>query len=289
VLRATILTLAVPPAIALAYFTTIIHEVGFAGRFSFPTYPYLLLAGIAVTAPWAAQQDALIARAVRVIQILMLLVTVATTDWRIRIEPPGFPADFHIPIAEALKRAGGGPHLWLQFTAAGLIPYVSEVSHVDPIGLVDNDLCGRHPLTREQYDEILWSRPADVYIGSEPPATIGAGTDDDDPVMQSAYLRYLLSGNASTFTLGWLHPRFGPMQDAERRAFLHHTMRRLRDDWIWLGEDSSATMWARVHMRLFLYVRRTSPARERLITELKAVITTPAELVDLTHAEPAPR
>jgi len=67
---------------------------------------------------------------------------------------------------------------------------------------------------------------------------------------------------------------------------LARDMRRLRDEWIWLGEFRSSSLWNRLQFRLMIFVRKDSPHRDRLIAALTAIADEPAGRVDLS--QPAP-
>jgi hypothetical protein len=284
--RAAVLACALPPVLGWSYYVTIIHEVGFASRFSFPTYPFLVLCTGAVVAFSSARQALIPTAAKRIIMLIVGGAIIVRTPWPLSAEPAAFPTDLHAPIADALAATHLGPRVSLHFMGAGLIPYRSEVNHVDPVGLTDNELCGRVPLSRDEYERVLWSRPADTYLGLEPPASVGSATPEEDPVMTSPYLAHLLSDQGPG-ALTWRRATFGPITMTERREFLHRRMRRLRDEWVWLGEDYSETLWAHLRIRLFVYVRRDSPFRDRLITALRPIADVPPEAVDLKHLEPA--
>ena len=133
-----------------------------------------------------------------------------------------------------------------------------------------------------EYEDYIWKRHADVYIGWEPPAQPGATTPDDDPVMRTAYVEQLLVAPAP-YTLTWKHPRFGGTSTAQRRQLLHRRIRELRDHWVWLGETVSEGLWRTLRIRSFVYVRQDSPHAEVLIANLRRIIDVPSSHVDLEH------
>lgn len=278
--RTIALALIVPALLAWTYYTTIIHEVGFGSRFLFPTYPIVILAGAAAIT-FLADEHIVTWRAQRTLAALVVLLIFIRTDWTIAAHPAIFPAELHEPIAAALAGTGLGSNASVHFMGAGVIPYRSGFNLVDPVGLTDNDLCGRTSMTRDQYEQLLWSRAADVYLSAEPPASPNDEQPDEDPVMATPYVTYLLSDASKVFSLTWEHPRFGPIATPARRLFLYRRMRRLRDDWVWVGEDPSLPLWRRLHFKLLVYVRRDSPFRDRLIAALRPIATIPPSAVNL--------
>lgn len=279
------LTLA-PPLLALAYYSTIMHEVGGAYRFSYPTYFYFVL-GFAMLFSFLihslrlekVNQIMLTAVAVSWIGFLLILQTILQAVWNIPPAPPTPYHQYHSKIAKALKTTEIGSEGSILCIAAGLIPYESGFNQLDPVGLTDNVLSGRKPLTPEEREAYIWSRQIDVYIGYEPPAQPGAEQPEDDPQMKSQYVDQILMRRE----LEKIEPRVF-IQDPQ---LLHSRMRELRDNWHLVGEISwfGRDWW---QLKSFVYVRRDSPHKQKLIRELKKIIELEPHQVKLNDIERKP-
>jgi hypothetical protein len=239
-----------PTAIGLAYYVTIVHEVGGAHRFSFPTTALITLAvssaAAALTAERASGTELLAAAAAGILLVLQ-------PSWSFTPLPRTDFDTYHRRIADALKRTGLGSSGTILCDAAGVIPYVSGFNQIDRVGLTDNVLSGRMPMSPEAREAYMWNGPANVFLGYELPASPGATTPTADPLMSSPYVREVLM--APQLVQGVGHRIF--IQDPER---LHARMRRLRDDWVWIGEIEwpGRAIWG---LRSFVYVRRGADPR----------------------------
>jgi hypothetical protein len=192
-------------------------------------------------------------------------------NWRIDVVPVSSFNQYHYKIANALAATGLGSKATILCDAAGIIPYVSGFNHVDRVGLVDNYLSGRKPITAAEKENYLWSRRTDVYVGYEPPAGIEPDASDDR-VMQSQYVSKILLQRQLTLVESRIF-----VQDPD---LLRYRMMELRDDWYFLGEMDWPG-WHAWKLKSFIYVRKDSPYAQQLITNLQEiVIHTPAE-VDL--------
>ena len=282
--------LVVPTCLFLLYYTTVIHEVGYADRFEYPMY---LLIVMAVARPVAAGRPfsrltALLGRwvdvrlAIPVVAALTLggLYAVFEATYR---DFPWFRIvedEFYRPIGEALASTGLGPNATVIFPAAGVVPYVSRFSHIDPVGLVDNVLSGRQDMTVEEREAYIFSHDADVYIGPEPPAAPGVTDPASDPVLQSVYGREVLLAEGR-FKDNFAWRRFyGHLSPSEQADLTHARMRELRDNWIWLGEIRYPVPEP-PRFTHFAYVSRNSPHRAALTDALTRILDTPAEEFDL--------
>jgi arabinofuranosyltransferase len=289
VIRSRIALCVVPIVVALAYYSTIIHEVGEDHRFSYPTYFAFIIATAALAS--AAARANVTARRWRTaagsVACLAPLFYVQGIDGMRFSEP--FPLHaYHVAefeLAETLRATGLGPSATVIHDSAGVVPFFSGFNHIDRVGLADNYLSGRHPVSPEAREDYLWSRNADVYIGQEPPAGSGAQSSGDDPVMASGYV---------TKTLLDL-PDDDEEEDAEddddpdpvddrimlkrRPDLLYARMCILRDGWAWIGElEWPGSEWG---WRRFAYVRRDSPHRHALEAALDSVVKRQAKEVSI--------
>jgi hypothetical protein len=283
-----LLTLA-PAIVALAYYATILHEMGEFHRFAYPTYYYFAVAAAAVMTACSRSLDAQEARAglpgtprpvpagrsraTIAVGALACLVAAVAIDrpWQLGPRALGPYFLFGERIANALRDTGLGERGVVLCDSAGLIPYASDFRHVDRVGLVDNRLSGRSPMTMDERERYMWTQRLDVYIGFEPPASPGVERASDDPRLQGRY------GSAL------LRPWFGEvmkrilLDDAD---LLHRRMRELRDRWIWIG-DLGLPGAERHGLKAFAYVRQDSPYVEVLRTELEEIVVRSADRIDL--------
>jgi hypothetical protein len=268
-----------PALVGLAYYTTIAHEVGFAHRFSYPTYFYLALATAAflslLTSSIQTRAFSRGALSVALVELFVLQGAWFQGIYRTQAQWPEVLPEYaiqqyHLKIAQALQGTGLGSQATVITAAAGVIPYVSGFNHVDPIGLTDNFMSGRRVTTSEQREQYLWSRDADVYVGFQPPALAGAQRPEDDPRMGTLYVTHLMGRERNV-------PNQNYLKEPE---ILHRRMRELRDNWHWLGETESPN-WQWLGLKSFVYVRRTSPHFEQLASSLRPIISVEPDEIDL--------
>lgn len=274
--RAKVLLTLTPPLLALAYYLTIIHEMGVFYRFSYPTYFYFVVA-MAAFATLALRhfQPFRIPRLIQVgLPLLCLTLPILSQgNWSLAPLPPDDLSEhYHLRIAEALASTGLGAQGTVLCDAAGVIPYVSGFNHIDRVGLADNYLSGRRPLTLAEREAYLWSRNADVYIGYEPPASVGALGPNDDPRMVSPYVDGVLMKMPLVGVTNRMY--------VQEPGLLHGRMRELRDNWIWVGEMDwpGQQVW---QLKAFLYVRKASPHVDILLPALQGITDIPPGQVDL--------
>ncbi len=270
---AKIMLTLLPLSMALLYYSTIIHEVGGAHRFSYPTYFYIIIAvaaffSVAMKMIPSAQSNPLKAMAVTLICCAVLVTSheawkMINSPWQ--PNPPDGFQQYHWRIAQALQATGLAGQATVLCDAAGVIPFVSHFNELDLVGLTDNVLSGRTPLTPAEREAYLWSRKVDVYIGYEPPASPGVSRLEDDPRMQSAYVNSLMA--PSRFAL------VGDRVFLREPDLLYHRMVELRDNWYWVGEIEwpGGPAWG---LKSFVYVRKDSPYTEKLTSALKQIVTT---------------
>jgi hypothetical protein len=277
-----------PALLALGYYTTITHEVGGFHRFSYPTYFYLVVAA-AIFADLAArgQSGSFHPARVAVLGLLGLALVLGLEDnWR-SLRPPFTPQprdafnEYHFKIARSLRETGLGSRATILCDAAGIIPLVSGFNQLDRVGLTNNYLSGRQPLTPEQREDYIWSRKPDVYVGFEPPASAGAHGPEDDPRMQSPYMVNLMRFHSG-----------GGAVVIENRTFLtdpkvwYKRMCELRDNWLWLGEIEWPG-WQASRLKSFVYVRKDTPYLDRLVPALQKIVVREPAQVELTLSSPS--
>lgn len=277
--QAKIMLTLLPPMLALAYYSTIIHEVGGGYRFSYPTYFYFVTASalflvrlIKTARIGETAHSILLAGAV----LWLGLLIVQQRVWRVTPLPVSAFNQYHFRIAAALKATELGAEGTIMCDAAGIITYVSGFNQVDRVGLTDNFLSGRTAPSVIERENYFWSRPADVYIGYEPPALRGAALPSDDRQMRTPYIADVLLKRRLTLIESRIF-----VQDA---ALLHTRMRHLRDRWYLIGELDFPG-WQAWHLKSFVYVRRGSPHAAVLISKLSEIVKFRPEQINLHDIE----
>lgn len=268
-----------PPVVALGYYATIVHEVGGAFRFSYPTYFFIasgsaLLIGTAALPKTNGLRRTLTAAPLAVLFFQGGILQGAAVGLRAQgtVPIPENPATrYHYRVAKVLLETGLGSRATIIENAAGIIPYVSGFNHVDPVGLTDNYLSGRRKTTFLERERYLWSRDADVFIGFQPPATDGATSPNHDPIMNTPYVAQSIVGR--------------PVSGISRRVFvqdpeiLHSRMRELRDRWYLLGEIESP-LWSYMRLKTFAYVRKNSPHFGVLVERFRTIVVRAPDEID---------
>lgn len=265
-----LLTLA-PPFIALSYYLTITHEVGGAHRFSYPTLFFFVVA-IAVfvsiaTRSFSPFSDRWPRFFVAVGASFLVLLTYQdawkTLQYPVQVLPVPAFNQYHLKIADALQSTGLGSKASVLTDAAGIIPYVSGFNQVDRVGLTDNFMSGRSHPTLQEREQYLWTRKVDVYIGYEPQASPGNLDAQDDPVMQTPYVKNILIGRQLTLIENRIF-----VQDP---TLLHNRMQVLRDQYYLVGEIDwpGYQAWG---LKSFAYVRKDSQYFDTLVSALHKII-----------------
>lgn len=273
----------------LLYYTTVVHEVSYMHRFEYPVYLPLLMAlawilSVGAPARRAAESLARLlpaAVALGVVGIVSLVLierawqaTVVGFPW-IQINDEGY----YRPIGEALADTGIRDQATLVIDSAGVVPFLSQFTHVDPVGLNDNTLSGREPIGVIEREQYIWGRRPDLYIGPYPRASAGATGCTDDPFMQSPFAENVL---LAPITDGPYYRHYGSLSREERCSAVHWRMRELRDQFALVGEIPFP-VGPSPEYTTFVHVRRDSPYRETLVAAMKPLIVPrPQE----THLEP---
>jgi hypothetical protein len=264
-----------PPVAALAYYATIVHEAGEVYRFSYPTLVYLVLAScVLVIIATRAKDTGGHPQSVLLVTVLGIAILAAgQTSWTVRPLPPDGFSQWTSRIALALKDTGLGSRATVLSDAAGVIPFFSGLNHVDRVGLMDNYLAGRKPVSPEARERYIWSRDPDVYVGYEPPASENAEGPEDDPKMDTPYVRNVLTG---------IKGRIAERVFVREPRLLHQRMRELRDNWCLVGEVKWPG-WQLWKLKSLLYVRKASPHAARLSSSLRRIIALTPDRIDLDH------
>lgn len=266
----------------LTYSAKVLHEIGFAHRFSWPLAPVLAL-GMARTLAVAANR--LPAAGRRLPTVLAATAVFATLvaswptlhgQWRQLQQPratdPGTAA--FLRVGQAIFDTGIAPQLTLFCANAGATPYAAKAHHVDPAGLVDDGYCLRTPLAeRQRYQAGL---KFDVVLWNLFPASPGAASFDTDPrAVASNYLNRTWLANSAALDPG---TNLGLAEKTvEQRKFdLFTHMYVLREFGTLVGELHLPGLSA----RLFLYVWKQSPHHDLLVRHLGSRVDIPAEKID---------
>jgi hypothetical protein len=263
-----------PPILGLVYYSTIIHEVGAASRFSYPTYFYFVIAlALMLSYTIVSRETGSRLRLLKAMVLVAALTLVGTSlKLDISVAPDTDFNLFHYKIAESLETTGLRSNATILCDAAGIIPYVSKFDHIDRVGLVDNYLSGRYPVTPEERENYIWQSKPDIYIGHEPPASDTTSVANEDMRMRTPYVQKVLIGAQ----LAGIEDRF-LLQDPKR---LHARMCELRDHWIFVGELISPA-WFAWKRKTFLYVRTDSPHKNVLIPAMEDIVDLFPDQVDL--------
>lgn len=272
----------VPPLLALGYYLTIIHEVGGAFRFSFPTFFYFVLGGAVLVSLlfrnvsfevrrfWPA-----FASVVVMLLVVQGLLIGLARNWPQPLEELA-TTRYHFLVTNALKASGVGDEGKIINNAAGVIPYFSNFQHIDPVGLADNFMSGRNAPTQLEKEAYLWSQEADVFIGFQPPAGEGASNPSEDTAMATDYVsKSILNRELEGISVRVF------LKDPEP---LHVRMRELRDNWTMVGELDVPGR-REMRLRTYAYVRNDSPYFDKIYPELRKIVFIEAEDVDLNYTE----
>ena len=278
-------TLLVPPLAFLAYYTTVIHEVGYLSRFEYPVYLPLLMvvAWLLAAGEPVPRALALLDRRLPTLAALAMLAVAALLPvwltWKFTYTYfPWIPRNhdgYYGPVGEALASTGLEERATLVFDSAGVVPFTSRFTHIDPVGLVDNTLSGRVPIGAVEREEYIWGRHPDIYIGPVPPASPGATSCDDEPLVGSPYVEKVLFNDV---TGGPYQRHYGHLSREERCAAVHWRMRALRDDFEVLGEIPFPIPPVPEYTT-FVHIRRDSAHGKALAEAMRPLIVrTPEEI-----------
>jgi hypothetical protein len=282
--------LVVPVALFLGYNITTLHLVDYNHRFEFPVSILMWVAAAwFLTAGRAAERlgELLAHFGLGRIGILgaaaagVLMVGVAGIQDRVHHRQWFAWVQWlhYEPVTAALLRVGAGPDVTLVYDAAGYIPFASRTSFIDPVGLVDNTLSGREPITPIEREEYIWGSNPDVYLGPFPPASAGASGPEDDPITRTSYFENIILDEDTFEDYGHFMRSMSPEEEIASKYF---RMIELRDNWIALGEIPY-TLGTPPEYTHFLYVRKASPHADRLVEELSKVTNRAISEIDFDN------
>jgi hypothetical protein len=280
------LLLIVPPLLLISYYITVVQEVNYLNRFEYPAYYFFYLAValllslgrpierfvskyLSRRSPWAA--TIVVTVGVVILTLFFYRFTRVYNPWFEIME-----TRYYRPIGTALAGTDLEQNATIVIDSAGIVPYVSKFAHIDPVGLTDNVLSGREPINATAREAYIWGNNPDVYIGKELPATQGAVSCADDPLILSEYVQTFL---LRPITSGPYFRIIRELSEVERCELLHMRMRELRDRWQFVGEVPHPVPTMPLHTT-FAYVRTGSPHRVELVEALEPLIgRKPADFV----------
>jgi hypothetical protein len=265
------------PALAfLLYLTTVYPEVNYLSRFEYAAY-FSFFVAIGALLSIGRPLERLVERRPAWTSYVAAAALIGALGGIYKAFNIWFPwfqqveTGYYRPLGEHLASTGLGPRATLIFDSAGVVPYLSRFTHVDPVGLTDNTLSGREPLSIWDREKYLWSRGADVYVGPEPPATEGA-TDCTDPIMSGAYGKDVLLERSRLMKAYFRI--FSTLSADEICAVVHHRMRILRDEFELAGEIPFPVPTP-PGFTTFAYVRKASEHRAALVAALAPLARRP--------------
>ena len=270
-----------PPLIVVGYYVsaTVVAVANF--RFFYSSYIFFFVGFLALLPACTRGSAALRSRTL----LLSALVALGFGIYRghsdgLLVFPPE-RAEMR-PLEAVLKNVGvalGTTQLGHEATvlndSAGAIPYFSGFRHIDRGGLANNHLSGREPITGLEREEYMWSRELDLYIGFEPPASLGEAAWHRDPSMRSPYVEVCLKKEARDAT--------SLRTFAQTPELLHLRMRELRDNWRLVGQLAPVSYWDKAWgLKYFAYVRSDSPLADEIAEALGELIEIEPKDIDLS-------
>jgi hypothetical protein len=151
-------------------------------------------------------------------------------------------------IGVELARTGLGQRAAVATSMAGAVTWYSGMRVVDLMGLANDELSGREPLTPARYwDRVEAARP-DVFLSGYPPASPGYEAGSDDPVLQAPSV-------AEGVRTGWGSEITRLADRARLREMRQREMIFIRDHYFFGGASASAPGTG-AHLRV-----RDSPLR----------------------------
>jgi arabinofuranosyltransferase len=259
----------------LLYSARILHEMGYAHRFSYPLVAIAALGlvtglrfllGIVFPRP---------GRALHASAVVALLLGLAVVFPRIRsareqLRLPG-PVDPFVASLSTVGRAIGSLELGDSITfvtpVAGAMPYFSQARHIDPFGLASDELSRRRP--REERRRFMESMQWDVATYVVPPATSHATSAGNDPLFRTPYFtKWVLPAEK------WV-AKFDVLTNPSVSwpEYHHSDMRKLRDTATLVGMiPLQQTLDPPRGWRHFLYVSRASPHHDALVRALRVAV-----------------
>ena len=265
------LTLLTPSLLVLCLYTHAIHEMAGGSRYEYPLIVPWIGACVAALLALSLRSrklfGALFASAVFVVPALASPVRPDLWDF-VQHSRSVATAWFAKRVPDnALSHAGRdlgasnlGQRATILLSAAGQIPWYSNLKAVDWIGLNNSKLSGREKLSIPEVWQYIAQQNPDVVQSILPPAAELSSTRQTDPNYKSSIVQATLNGRGSGLFQHWNHERFAQMVFAEMHWVREHCVfgacYKLGDAW---GDE----WW------VFLYVRRDSAHKDALLQALR--------------------
>lgn len=263
--------LLLPSLCVLGAYAFVVHEMAAGSRFEVPMLaPWIGVAAAALLAPAIpAAFRALLAGMVIVAPAFAARVGGDFVDFARHPRSSALAWLRNPGTDNALARAGRdlgqtglGGRATILLSAAGQIPWYSRFQAVDWIGLNDTRLSGRFALSIDEVWDYLEQCNPDVVQSILPPSALPASSAPGgvDGNFESPFVQATLDGRGSVLFAHWDRERLARMFQAEMAWVREHCVfgacYKLGPAW---GDD----WW------VFLYVRKDSPHRERLLEVLR--------------------
>jgi hypothetical protein len=260
-----------PSVCVLLLYTRVIHEMAGGFRYEYPMLVPWIGVGVAGLA-------ALSLRSRRSLMAAWFAVVFVVPAFAASARPRVWDYAQHLrssavgwlstrPADNALSRAGRdledsglGEQATVLLSAAGQIPWYSRLRAIDWVGLNNTHLSGREALTLEQVWQYIGAQNPDLVQSILPPAAQPELGRELDPNFRSENVRITLGGRGSGLFEHWNQERLRAMFWSEmtfvRENCVFGACYKLGDAW---GDD----WW------VFLYVRKDSPHKDRLLDVLR--------------------
>jgi hypothetical protein len=265
------LAMLAPSLLVLTLYTHAIHEMAGGSRYEYPLIvPWLgacVAAMLALSLRSRKMFKAMLASAVFVVPALASPGRPQLWDYLQHSRSSALAWIDRHPPDNALSRAGRdlgatglGQKATLLLSAAGQLPWYSNFSCLDWIGLNNTKLSGREKLSIDEVWKYIAQNNPDVVQSILPPAAELGSTFETDANYKSAIVRSTLRGRGSGLFEHWNPKIFSRMVFSEMSWVREHCVfgacYKLGDAW---GDD----WW------VFLYVRKDSPHRDELLRTLQ--------------------
>jgi arabinofuranosyltransferase len=263
--------LALPSAVVLALYSRAVHEMAGGYRYEWPLLaPLFAGAAVALGAlrkrSGASFAGALAAGGVA-LPLLYSPLPPPILNW---LSHPRSAATVWLegrPQGNALERLGLDlaetgleQRATILLSGAGQVPWHSRFRAIDWIGLNDNVLSGREPMSIDEVWRYIESQAPDVVYSILPPAAPGSSSPGEDPSFQGASVQRTLAGRGSALFSHWDPARFAEMVWRE--------MTYVRDRCELGAAYELGGAWGDAWW-LYAYVRDDSPHREVLMSTLR--------------------
>jgi len=266
-LRLAVLLL--PSIFGVVSYANAIHEMAFGYRYAYPHLtPVVIALAWGIARLWATKPRAALGL------VLLLVVgavsipsparhfAAASTDRPLAVATdwlsfdPETSGDPHVDLALDLRDTGLSAAGRVLLGSAGMIPYFSRFTAIDWVGLNDNHLSGRLPLTLDEVAAYIDSKQPDVFVSIFPPASPRSDDRESDPAFGSAAVQAVLNPSVPSL--------FGQWNRAQVERLTYDQMSAIRDQYVYGTHYSLGRKLA-----LIAYVRRDSPHAGRVLDVLR--------------------